>query len=108
MPARLRVVLAVAVAMVMAACATSKHSAEPAELTRFVSSARIEQVWSKVIGAGEPTKRLGLSLAVADDAVFVANHQGRVVAYKPHGTTNVQNGVSDQPVCCASKRGISG
>jgi len=77
----LRAALAVAVVALVAACATSKHSAKPAELTKFVSTARIERVWSAVVGAGEPKKRLGLSVAVAGDAVFVANHQGRVVAY---------------------------
>jgi outer membrane protein assembly factor BamB len=77
----LRALLVAAAALAAAACASSKHSARPAELTNFVSTARIERVWSAVVGPGQPKQRLGLSLAAAGDALFAASHDGRVVAY---------------------------
>jgi outer membrane protein assembly factor BamB len=81
-PRLLRAATLVAVLALAAACASkSKHSNKPAELTDFQSTAKVERVWSADVGSSAPKLRLGLSLAADGEAVFVANHDGKVFAF---------------------------
>jgi outer membrane protein assembly factor BamB len=75
-------VVALAALGLLAACANPiKKSERPVDLTDFQASARVEQVWKSSIGFSAPRLRLGLSLAVDDNAVYAANHNGEVVAF---------------------------
>jgi outer membrane protein assembly factor BamB len=81
-PRLLRILAVSALAALAAACASkSKHSEKPAQLTDFESTVKVERVWSADVGSSAPKLRLGLSLAVDGEAVFAANHDGRVFAY---------------------------
>jgi outer membrane protein assembly factor BamB len=77
----LRVAALVVLAATVAACSKNKRADKPAELVSFQSSARIQRVWSANVGSSAPKLRLGLSLAAAGDALFVANHNGEVFAF---------------------------
>jgi outer membrane protein assembly factor BamB len=77
-----RLATAFAALVVLAACSTNKQKniEEPAELTKFTSSVKIQQVWSASTGGGEPKKRLGLSVATDGKSVYAAGHDGQVMA----------------------------
>jgi outer membrane protein assembly factor BamB len=77
----LRVAALVVLVATVAACSKNKRADKPAELVSFQSTARIERVWSASVGSSAPKLRLGLSLAAAGDALFVANHNGEVFAF---------------------------
>jgi outer membrane protein assembly factor BamB len=77
----LRTAALVVLVAAVAACSKSKRAEKPAELVSFQSSARIERVWSANVGNSAPKLRLGLSLAAAGEALFVANHNGEVFAF---------------------------
>lgn len=83
-----RLAAALAVLVLLAACATnkSKNIDEPADLTKFTSTAKVEQVWSATAGDAAAKQRLGLAVATDGTAVFSASHKGEVVAF------NVTNG----------------
>jgi len=76
-------VVAIALLALAAGCATNakKKSEKPAELTEFLSSARVEVVWSANLQGGAPKLGLGLSPAVAGNVVYAANHTGSVFAF---------------------------
>jgi outer membrane protein assembly factor BamB len=78
----LRVLVLAAVAALAVACSKDKHSDKPAELVDFQSTARIQRVWGADLGGSAPKLHLGLSLALDGEAVFAANHEGRVFAFR--------------------------
>jgi outer membrane protein assembly factor BamB len=77
-----RTAAALAALVLLAACATNKQKNidEPAELTKFTSSVRVQQVWSAKAGAAEPKLRLGLAVASDGNSVYAAGHDGQVMA----------------------------
>lgn len=70
-----------AVAALLAACATKDKLEEPVKLTDFKSTAKVERLWSAGVGGGAPKLRLGLGLALDGQRVFAAGHKGDIVAY---------------------------
>ncbi len=75
------VVLAALTVLVAGCASKEKKSEEPAELVKFQGTASVQRVWKASAGEGAPKLRLGLSLAVSDDAVYAANHDGVVTAF---------------------------
>ncbi len=78
---RLRTTAALAALFLLVACASKKASEKPAELTEFVSTAKVQQVWSASVGGAKPKLRLGLSIATDGKAVFAAGYSGEVMAF---------------------------
>jgi outer membrane protein assembly factor BamB len=72
--------LSIAALALLAACSKKDKLEQPAELTDFRSTAKIEKVWTANAGDGAPRLRLGLGLAVVGDTVFAAGRDGDVVA----------------------------
>jgi len=72
----------VALLLVVAACSKDKAIDQPAKLTPFASTLRVERVWSATVDDKKAIRlRLGLSLSVADGRVYAAGHTGDVVAF---------------------------
>jgi outer membrane protein assembly factor BamB len=84
----MRTAIALAALALLAACATNKQKNidEPAKLSKFTSTAKVERVWSASSGGGEPILRLGLSIATDGKAIFAASRGGEISAI------NVANG----------------
>jgi outer membrane protein assembly factor BamB len=61
-------------------CSSKKPEEQPAELSDFRSTAKIQRVWTASVGDGAPKLRLGLTVATDGKAVFAADHDGDVVA----------------------------
>jgi outer membrane protein assembly factor BamB len=78
---RLRTTAALTALFLLVACASKKASEKPAELTEFVSTAKVQQVWSASVGGAKPKLRLGLSIATDGKAVFAAGYGGDVMAF---------------------------
>ncbi len=76
---------ALAALVLLAACSTNKQKNidPPAELTKFTSTFKVQQVWSASAGSSEPRMRLGLSVATDGKAVYAAGHDGEVIALDP-------------------------
>jgi outer membrane protein assembly factor BamB len=76
---------AIAALLLVVACATNKQKNidEPADLTKFTSTLKVQQVWTAKAGSGEPKLRLGLAVATDGKAVYAAGHDGEVVALDP-------------------------
>ncbi|MET0280750.1 MAG: outer membrane protein assembly factor BamB [Steroidobacteraceae bacterium] len=72
--------LAVAALALLAGCSKKDKAEQPAELTEFRATAKIERVWTANAGGGAPKLRLGLGLATAGDAIYAAGRDGDVVA----------------------------
>lgn len=53
----------------------------PAELTDIQATVRLEEVWSRDVGAGVDEQFLRLRPGVDDGRVFAADHKGRVTAF---------------------------
>jgi len=64
----------------------SKAAEKPAVLVPVVNKIQLQRVWSAKISGEEPKLRLGLTVGVDGDQVFVANHKGEIEAL------NLQNG----------------
>jgi outer membrane protein assembly factor BamB len=77
-----RTAAALAALVLLAACATNKQKNidEPAELTKFTSTVKVQQVWSAKAGTAEPKLRLGLAVATDGTSVYAAGHDGQVIA----------------------------
>lgn len=74
--------LAACALLVMAACSKDKDVDQPAKLTDFSATVRVERVWSaSVADRGAKPLRLGLGLAVDGDRVFAAGRKGEVAAF---------------------------
>jgi outer membrane protein assembly factor BamB len=78
---RLRTAASLMALIFLAACASKKASEKPAELTEFVSTAKVQQVWSASVGGAKPKLRLGLSIATDGKAVYAAGYNGEVTAF---------------------------
>ena len=71
-----------AVALVIAACSKDKAIDQPAVLTDFNATLKVERVWSaSVPDKGAKVLRLGLSLAQEGRRIFAAGYKGEVIAY---------------------------
>jgi outer membrane protein assembly factor BamB len=71
-------------AAVLAACSSDGKVREPAELTDIVNPAlKTQSVWNTTAGEGSGDYSGMLQLAVAEDAVFAADVEGRVFAFDP-------------------------
>jgi len=67
--------------LIVAACSKDKQIDQPAKLTPFASTLRVERRWSATVGDKKEIRlRLGLGLSVADGRVYAASHKGEVVA----------------------------
>lgn len=77
-----RTAAAFAALLLVVACATNKQKNidEPADLTKFTSTIKVQQVWSAKAGSAEPKMRLGLAVATDGKSVYAAGHDGQVVA----------------------------
>jgi outer membrane protein assembly factor BamB len=77
-----RTATALAALLLVAACSTNKQKNihEPAELTKFTSSVKIQQVWRASTGGADPNRRLGLTVATDGKAVYAAGFNGQVIA----------------------------
>jgi outer membrane protein assembly factor BamB len=73
-----------ATAILVVACSKDKAVDQPAKLTPFAPSLRVEHLWSATVDdkKAEPL-RLGLGLAVADGRIYAAGHKGDVVSLDP-------------------------
>ena len=70
-----------ALLLVVAACSKDKQIDQPAKLTSFASTLRVEKRWSATVGDKKEIRlRLGLSMSVADGRVYAAGRKGDVVA----------------------------
>jgi outer membrane protein assembly factor BamB len=78
-----RTTVALAALVLLGACASnkSKNIDEPADLTKFKSTANVQQLWSASAGDAAPKQRLGLAVATDGKAVYSASHKGEVVAF---------------------------
>lgn len=76
---RLRTTIAFAAVALLAACANSKKSDAPVELTKFQSTVKLTKVWSASLD-GAPKLRIGLSTATDGKVVYAAGHDGKIVA----------------------------
>ncbi len=71
-------------AVVLAACSSDGKVREPAELIDIVNPAlKTQSVWNASAGEGSGDYSGMLRLAVAEDAVFAADVEGRVFAFDP-------------------------
>jgi outer membrane protein assembly factor BamB len=70
-----------ATALVVVACSKDKAVDQPAKLTPFAASMRVQHLWSTTVDdkKAEPL-RLGLGLAVDGQRIYAAGHKGDVVA----------------------------
>lgn len=66
--------------LVLAACDKEKEVDPPAELVEFRPKIEVDEVWSTGLGGGTKALRLGLRPAVDTGRVFVADHDGEVLA----------------------------
>jgi outer membrane protein assembly factor BamB len=72
-----------AVALVIAACSKDKAIDQPALLTPFNATLKVQRVWSASIpDKGAKVLRLGLSLAVDGKRVYAAGYKGEVIAFE--------------------------
>ena len=72
----------IAALLVIAACSKDKAIDQPARLTSFSATLRVERVWgAKVDDKGAEPLRLGLGLGLEGNRVFAAGHRGDVVAF---------------------------
>lgn len=72
-----------AVALVIAACSKDKAIDQPALLTPFNATLKVDKVWSASIpDKGAKVLRLGLSLAVDGNRVYAAGYKGEVIAFE--------------------------
>jgi outer membrane protein assembly factor BamB len=68
--------------ILLAACSSKDKKVDPpAELTDFKSTINVKKLWSQSTGGDKPKLRLGLGVAVEDNRVFAAGHDGEVHAY---------------------------
>lgn len=68
--------------LVLAACSKDKDIDQPAKLTDFNATLRVQRVWSaSVADKGAKPLRLGLGLAVEGKRVFAAGRKGEVAAF---------------------------
>jgi len=77
---------ALAALLLLAGCSNADKFDPPAELVKFKSTVKVQNVWGTSVGGGKPSLRLGLGVAMEGDTVFAAGHNGEVVAL------NVNNG----------------
>jgi len=75
---RLSVILPLLV--LAAACDKEKEVDPPAQLVEFQPKVRVDRVWSVGVGGGEKTLRLGLRPAIDGERLYVASHDGDVMA----------------------------
>jgi outer membrane protein assembly factor BamB len=66
--------------LALAACDKEKEVDPPAELVKFQPKLDIDQVWKTGLGGGTKALRLGLRPVVDGDRLFVADHEGEVLA----------------------------
>ena len=64
----------------LAACDKEKEVDPPAELVKLQPKIEVDKVWSTGLGGGTKSLRLGLRPAVDAERVFVASHDGEVMA----------------------------
>ncbi len=74
--------LAAGMLLVLAACSKDKDIDQPAKLTDFGATIRVERVWTAgVADKGAKPLRLGLGLAVEGNHVYAAGRKGEVAAF---------------------------
>jgi outer membrane protein assembly factor BamB len=79
-----RGVVLLAAALLLSACSSDKNVREPAELKDIVNPAlKLQKRWSASAGEGSGKYEGNLGLALAADAVFAADVDGRVYAFDP-------------------------
>ncbi|TLY91710.1 MAG: hypothetical protein E6K44_06355, partial [Gammaproteobacteria bacterium] len=77
----LAVVSALMALVLIGACSKDKSIDQPAKLTPFSASLRVQRVWSASVDDKKAVAlRLGLGLSVAGNRVYAAGHRGDVVA----------------------------
>jgi len=77
----LAVVSALMALVLIGACSKDKSIDQPAKLTPFSASLRVQRVWSASVDDKKAVPlRLGLGLSVAGNRVYAAGHRGDVVA----------------------------
>jgi outer membrane protein assembly factor BamB len=74
--------LAAGALLILAACSKDKDVDQPAKLTDFNATIRVERVWTaSVADKGAKPLRLGLGLAVDGNHVYAAGRKGEVAAF---------------------------
>jgi len=76
--------LALATALALAGCSSSKKSADkPAELVDIKPGLTVKRLWSDSVGGGGEKLRLSLGLAYSQGTLYVASRKGKVRALDP-------------------------
>ena len=71
-----------ALALLVAACSKDKSIDQPAKLTAFQPTLRVQHEWSATVDDKKALPlRLGLGLAVDNNRVYAAGHKGDVQAF---------------------------
>ncbi len=74
--------LVAGVLLALAACSKDKEIDQPAKLTDFSATLRVERVWTATVAdKGAKPLRLGLGLAVDGNRVYAAGRKGEVAAF---------------------------
>ena len=75
-----RLLAALAVLGLLAACDKDKDVEPPAELVDFKESIKVQRVWNLSLGGAEDVMRVGLAPAADAERVYAAGFDGEVVA----------------------------
>jgi len=77
-----RAISIAALLLAVAACSKDKSIDQPARLTPFAATLRVDRVWHATVDDKNiVTLRLGLGIAVDDGRVYAAGHKGTVTAF---------------------------
>ena len=71
-----------AAVLLMAACSKDKAIDQPAKLTPFAATLRVQRIWSASVDDKKAVDlRLGLGIAIDNNRLYAAGHTGDVVAF---------------------------
>jgi hypothetical protein len=71
-----------AAVLVLAACSKDKAIDQPAKLTPFAATLRVQRIWSASVDDKKAVDlRLGLGIAIDNNRLYAAGHTGDVVAF---------------------------
>jgi outer membrane protein assembly factor BamB len=68
--------------LLLVACSKDKAIDQPAKLTPFAATLRVQRIWDASVDDKKAVElRLGLGIAIDNDRVYAAGHKGDVVAF---------------------------